>query len=160
MEKISFNNGRVPALNATNLNKLQDNIEDSIKSQKTLSDTDTYSCNYINSMDKYSTNEVKINKVWIDGKPIYKKVIQITTPNDSQETPVATISNVDTFINLTANVTNTVGAQVYYPYYFNSTVYGQAYFDINTNEIFISNSHSAYQNKTCVIIAEYTKTTD
>lgn len=27
--------------------------------------------------DVYSTNEVKTNKVWIDGKPIYRKAIEI-----------------------------------------------------------------------------------
>ena len=50
-----------------------------VSTTTTTSDTDTYSCNYINSMDKYSTNEVKTNKVWIDGKPIYRKVINKNT---------------------------------------------------------------------------------
>lgn len=49
MEKINFVNGSLPALNATNLNKLQDNIEDSMKSIQTNSDIDTYSCNYVNN---------------------------------------------------------------------------------------------------------------
>lgn len=82
MEKINFVNNSTPALNSTNLNKLQDNIEDSIKSQKTLSDTDTYSCNYINEIkdgEVYSTTETKTNKKWINGKPIYRKVINKTT---------------------------------------------------------------------------------
>lgn len=35
----------------------------------------------------YSTSEVKTNKVWIDGKPIYKKVIDFgTLPNNSTKT--------------------------------------------------------------------------
>lgn len=40
------------------------------------STTDSYSCNYVNnnSQDIYSTNEVKTNKVWIDGKPVYRTV--------------------------------------------------------------------------------------
>ena len=41
---------------------------------------DTYSCDYINKMDVYSTSETKTNKVWIDGKPIYRKVIVLQTP--------------------------------------------------------------------------------
>lgn len=56
MEKINFVNNSAPALNATNLNKLQDNIEDSMKSEQTTSDTDTYSCNYINSIIETGTN--------------------------------------------------------------------------------------------------------
>ena len=51
MEKINFTNGTTPALNATNLNKLQDNVEDLIKTETTASDTDTYSCNYVNKFD-------------------------------------------------------------------------------------------------------------
>lgn len=49
-------NNSTPALNATNLNKIQDNIEDSMKSEQTTSDTDTYSCNYINSIIETGTN--------------------------------------------------------------------------------------------------------
>lgn len=33
-----------------------------------------------NIKDVYSTDEVKTNKVWIDGKPIYRKVVEITSP--------------------------------------------------------------------------------
>ena len=36
--------------------------------------------------DVYSTSEVKTNKVWIDGKPIYRKVVQ-NTENITGETP-------------------------------------------------------------------------
>lgn len=47
---------------------------------KSTSNTDTYSCNYINDniIDKYSFDEVKTNKTWIDGKPIYRKVFEYT----------------------------------------------------------------------------------
>lgn len=40
------------------------------------STTDTYSCNYINKarLEEYSTTE-KIIGTWIDGKPIYRKVL-------------------------------------------------------------------------------------
>ena len=33
--------------------------------------------------DKYSTTEVKTNKVWTDGKPIYRKVVEIDNPNQA-----------------------------------------------------------------------------
>ena len=53
MEKINFKNkgepGAIPA-NADNLNLMQNNIENSFKSSKTISDKDTYSCNYVNSL--------------------------------------------------------------------------------------------------------------
>jgi len=34
--------------------------------------------------DIYSTNEIKTNKVWIDGKPIYRKVQQLTITTNQQ----------------------------------------------------------------------------
>ena len=33
------------------------------------------------NVDLYSTSEVKTNKVWIDGKPIYRRVVEINNPN-------------------------------------------------------------------------------
>ena len=45
------------------------------------STTDGYSCNEVNNLvqDVYSTNEIKTNKVWIDGKTIYRKTFSIST---------------------------------------------------------------------------------
>lgn len=54
---------------------------------KTTSDTDTYACTYINSIDdkidnsiNYSTDEVAIGK-WIDGRTIYKKTVVPQVPS-------------------------------------------------------------------------------
>ena len=33
----------------------------------------TYSCNYVNKLNTYSTDEIRVG-TWIDGKPIYRKV--------------------------------------------------------------------------------------
>lgn len=82
MEKINFINDTTPALNATNLNKLQDNVEDeiditnsnvtslstnkldktSVKDTYSTSATDTYSCNYVNQIVESGNNE---NGNWI-----------------------------------------------------------------------------------------------
>lgn len=48
---------------------------DAKKQYDYMSDNDAGS-NYI---DTYSTSEVKTNKVWIDGKPIYRKVVSLPT---------------------------------------------------------------------------------
>lgn len=61
IEKINFINNQQPALNSTNLNKLQDNIEDSMKSQNTTSDTDTYNCNFINKLIPNAITDNYIN---------------------------------------------------------------------------------------------------
>jgi hypothetical protein len=78
MEKINFVNGSTPAINDTNMNKLQDNVEDaidevqddvdtkldasSVKTTQTTSDTDTYSCTYINGIVESGNNT---NGEWI-----------------------------------------------------------------------------------------------
>jgi hypothetical protein len=61
--------------------------------------------------DIYSTNEVKTNKVWIDGKPIYRKVYSITTP-DTADTNMSV-----------ASIPNNLDMLVY------------AYFEVNAREI-------------------------
>lgn len=40
----------------------------------------------VENPELYSTEEVKTNKVWIDGKPIYRKVIVLTLPATATDT--------------------------------------------------------------------------
>lgn len=49
----------------------------------------------VTNPDSYSTSEVKTNKVWIDGKPIYKKVVEL---------PNITSTNID--IGVACNISN------------------------------------------------------
>ena len=39
------------------------------------SSRDSYSCNYVNNINTYSNDEIRIG-TWIDGKPIYRKVFK------------------------------------------------------------------------------------
>ena len=54
-----------------------------IKQVYSESTGDVYGCDYINeiSKDVYSSEEVKTNKVWIDGKTIYRRCFTGTTAN-------------------------------------------------------------------------------
>lgn len=81
MEKINFKNkgepGAIPA-NADNLNLMQNNIENSFKSNKTTSDKDTYNCNYINGIIESGSNS---NGNWTkfeDGTMICTRTIAVT----------------------------------------------------------------------------------
>lgn len=51
----------------------------SVVNSNSASTTDTYSCDYINNKDSYSTTEIDTGKKWIDGKKIYRKVLTFTT---------------------------------------------------------------------------------
>ena len=46
-----------------------------ILNSKSTSKQDTYSCDYINKLNTYSEEEQVIGN-WIDGKPLYRKVIE------------------------------------------------------------------------------------
>lgn len=80
MEKIIFKSkgetGAVP-LSPENLNLMQDNVENSFKSSKITSDTDTYNCNYINGIIESGSND---NGNWIkyvDGTMITYQEIEV-----------------------------------------------------------------------------------
>ena len=63
-----------------------------------LSSTDyTIYANGYDDIEEYSTTEVKTNKVWIDGKPIYRKCF---TGRGSADTVSLGISNIDTIVKI------------------------------------------------------------
>lgn len=62
---------------------------------KSNSQIDTYSCDYVNKLNDYSTDEV-ITGNWIDGKPIYRKVISLTASTSTKSLSISSIiSNVE-----------------------------------------------------------------
>ena len=74
--KTTWVNGETP-INADNLNKIENQLE-----------TNT---NDINALNTYSTSEQRIG-TWIDGKPLYRKVIVVT--NDSTLTEITVQHNI------------------------------------------------------------------
>lgn len=59
------------------------------------SDVSAYTCSYLNERLKYSETETVIGE-WIDGKPLYQKVLKITSTVNSTSTDFAhNIENVD-----------------------------------------------------------------
>lgn len=128
---------------------------------------------YINDSDiinSYSTSEIKTHKKWIDGKPIYRKVIYVSELpngyNDSRIKSIATgITNMDFMVNMYGMYTGT-GNHYYEKYPINyirrdnslcdiSTEYG--YYDGTIGIIIRSTMGSGYKG---YVILEYTKTTD
>lgn len=121
-------------------------------------------------VNQYSTSEVKTYLKWIDGKPIYRKVIYVSELpngyNDSGIKSIATgISNMDFMVNMYGTYTGT-GNHYYEKYPINyirrdnsiydiSTEYG--YYDGNMSIIIRSTMGSGYKG---YVILEYTKTTD
>lgn len=122
------------------------------------STTDGYSCSYINSDNIYSTNEVKTNKVWIDGKPIYRKSYYGTAVKSGSK-------NIDT-ISTISNVTSYTGtAESGYDWTWsipNSSSGYEATFRMTTNtkQIQLTFGSNYGTSNHFVLTIEYTKTTD
>jgi len=111
--------------------------------------------NVINENNSYSTDEIATGKTWIDGKPIYRKVMQVVNnvvtgrPTDVETAielkPVITYTPAGQSlgIQITGNLTASDG-YYFYVYWYNANI----------------SLHSSHTTNTGVIVMEYTKTTD
>ena len=139
--------------------------DDNVGDLNDLDTTDKTSIvNAINEVldgDVYSTNEIKTNKIWIDSKPIYRKVVQFTVasaevawksaPHGIQNANASSMRIVEAYIAVNAFgiVNEFVPNQTFQ--------LGIA----DTNIRYVNHkSESNFDNKTCTCIIEYTKTTD
>lgn len=123
------------------------------------SNKDTYSCDYLNNNDTYSTNEIKTNKRWINGKPIYRKVI---TGNMSEGTKAHGITDLDTFTYIGGFFHNPNSGKYFaipsvrpqYP------EYAVGVFADNVNLLLERAGSAQSATHTFAVTLEYTKTTD
>lgn len=134
---------------------------------KELSDKVDMNACYIQNIkdaEVYSTNEVKTNKVSIDGKPIYRIVCVINNPVIGNTNHPHYISNFETLISATANGTQANGNQQYFP----RAVPGDANWSLNIGDVnsttfslqIANNNTGNYAFTKVNVILEYTKTTD
>lgn len=134
MEKINFQNGKTP-LNDTNLNQLQDNVEEAIQK-----------CNI------YSTEEQVIG-TWIDGKPIYRKIFTGTSNTQTNATIHNYAENVDTVVHAYGQLENSSGMKLALLADVQSIVWANNEFTIYVNNVV----EDMFKYK---LICEYTKSTD
>lgn len=132
---------------------------------------DGYSCNYVNNalVDTYSTSEVKTNKVWVDGKPIYRKVITgTTTTKDTAFNVAHGVSNYGIMMIDNKSFVKSVSGSNIFILPINcppntSSEYNKrpvrAYVSTNNISIYIG-GYNGYTSFDYAIILEYTKTTD
>ena len=116
--------------------------------------------NKINALNTYSTTEQVVGK-WIDGKPIYRQVIN-TTGNNSQGQSIATISNIDNIVNMfgwvrNGNIQRSCSTAFYGDVAWTSQLYENSqYIILECGSKFADFKNNA----TITLICEYTKTTD
>ena len=187
--KTNWVNGTTP-LNDKNMNKIENALENlDTNMNKKANSSDVYTKteidtklntkqekltagtgieitgeNIINNIQaNYSTNEQKIGK-WIDGKPLYRKVIQTTMAETSKS---GTYANKDVDIGLNIDFGFIVKAilisgtqYMSLPYINNAGYSTKCFFDKNVSHLILANGNSAFNNCETYVIIEYTKTTD
>lgn len=110
--------------------------------------------------DEYSTYEIKTNKVWIDGKPIYRKVINFgTLPNNNVKKVSHGILNIDTFVSINGITFTSEKTATALPYAHSDSTNEVSLFIESTNVAIRTFGNKTNYIKTYVTL-EYTKTTD
>lgn len=124
-----------------------------VLNERSASQDNTYSCDYLNKRGIYSTEEVKTGETWIDGKPIYRKVIHKGSFSNLSTITATTDKTIDTVISIK----------------FNFLYYNDVWYTIfNTRELNYTKSSGvvgAYLTASVSVndsffILEYTKKTD
>ena len=116
---------------------------------------------YVDKKQTYSTDEIVVGK-WIDGKPIYRKVVSVNNIIISKDTSIPTgITNLKDLVSLKGIYKNTDGGTIAaYPLTQNAgTVLGCVYYQGNIG--FQGNeTYSKAPGRIHIFTLEYTKTTD
>ena len=106
-------------------------------------------------VESYSTDEIDTGKVWVDGKPIYRKVFTGTTAN-AEYTEIT--HSFETITNFSGYFTdgNWVNLLPFYIYISPDEKFMCFYGNPTTSKIYLQYS-SAYRNKNYSLVVEYTK---
>ena len=113
----------------------------------------------------YSEEETRIG-TWIDGKPLYRKVISGKTGNSYGKdvwSEFASVINVDFVVNLHGTIDSKLEKAYTVSNYTNVVTDSYQFimfYNYNTNKIMYNITHSTLTNNPLIIIIEYTKTTD
>lgn len=120
---------------------------------------DGYSCNYINNLETYSTEEIRIG-TWINSKSIYRKTINTgALPNNTGKTVNHNISNIEYICKIQGIAfRNSSGTSLPLPSatYDNTAV--SCYADKQKITIVTYTDRSSFADS--YVTLEYTKTTD
>ena len=117
---------------------------------------------YVDNSNSYSTDEVKTGGKWIDGKPIYRKVVDFgALPNATIKEVSFNNINADTFVKIEGIAMNNSGSAVTIPFADTSAATQSIAIFINSSSVSINTGATNRSDYTkCYITIEYTKTTD
>ena len=159
--RISKIVGFKPTIRIKKTQQPSDYPSNQIHDAYSTSTTDTYSCNYINELGlgEYSTTEKIVGK-WINGKPIYRKVLNIGTVTSQKSYITHNIANLGKLVNLYGTFNRNDNAQQTMPG--NYTNWETYLYDVTSEYLTIYFSANQWNKSPydIVVIMEYTKTTD
>lgn len=150
--KITFENGTSPYINEQNLNLMQDNIETAINENG----------DNLTALEErlfYSLEEKQYSK-WIDGKPIYRKVIPFTVTKIGSPIYLDhNIPNIKFIVNI-SGIVNFSNDTYFVPLNFYNSDGLRTYAYSTKTSINMQFINDLFLNKQGYIFLEYTKTTD
>lgn len=147
MALIEFKNDKTTPLSPNNLNHNFDELNEKIEN--------------VEIADIYYTSEIKTNKIWIDDKPIYRKIVDIgNLPNNTYKTVEHNIENIDRLVSVSAIVVTSGGYYFNIPFVGTPTIFSNTQIALRANTTHIQvSSTTDTSNYTSYAILEYTKTT-
>lgn len=110
------------------------------------------------SMVTYSTEEQRIG-TWIDGKPLYQKVIVIGAVSTTEVATPTGASNIEQVVDIKGGGTMTAGQFLKWGFE-NAGGFCSCYYELSSNKVKSIVSTTNYNLKQAYAILEYTKTTD
>lgn len=140
----------------------EDTVANALIDDTKINTQSTWSSEKINEENKevYSTDEVKTNKVWIDGKPIYRKVATQTITTSSSENIISgfDISLIDNIISFYGSIKQPSGTIT--PISYSASEEDGAFICMSRARNSFVLYAKAYGVGDVILIVEYTKTTD
>lgn len=116
----------------------------------------------IENLQTYSTSEVNTGKIWIDGKPIYRKVLEFTNVSTGVTQKNHGISNFDKLINYSGYYYNSTWGYNPIPAVTSDNIsgYGIGIGDFKSTTFYFNIGSLRSSTNEIKLIVEYTKTTD
>lgn len=110
---------------------------------------------------KYSTEETNTGKTWIDGKPIYRKVIDVGILPDTATKEVAHgISNLERVVQLYGTFINSPNKWAPIPWVSTGGTGNNISCEVNSTYVRVVTGVNRSVDYSCYVVIEYTKTTD
>ena len=107
----------------------------------------------------YSTTEQKTGGYWIDGKPIYRKVVSSKLPNNTTKTIAHSISNISQITKLSGLLNINSNNTLFVALGLEDSNDKYTYYTVDKTNI-VAYTNWDGSSTTCYFVIEYTKTTD